>query len=336
MKKNLFLLFAFLAIVACTDDVNEVTENKPPQADFEIFDGIDEMKFVDKSTDPEDDPLTFQWSVESDLFSLSEENMSASSILLTYFSLDVEVTLKVSDALLEDSITKTISLPKLNETRRIGLGAELSGGKSNNVDYDWYFDQGNTGAFSFVNCGPSSVSMAIKWTDETFDRTPEDARNTFRPNGGWWNTNDITSYLDRFNVSNYTTFLYDIDIVKEEIDKGNIAILCLEMYYISPQKKNHWHVDKFYSANTKEWGHFIVVKGYKLVDNQILYEVYDPYNFDKTYSDGQTKGVDRYYRGGDLNEATNKWWDYAIVVTRAKSNVPKGVDTSKIIHKSGR
>jgi len=120
MKKNLFLLFAFLAIVACTDDVNEVTENKPPQADFEIFDGIDEMKFVDKSTDPEDDPLTFQWSVESDLFSLSEENMSASSILLTYFSLDVEVTLKVSDALLEDSITKTISLPKLNETRRIG------------------------------------------------------------------------------------------------------------------------------------------------------------------------------------------------------------------------
>jgi len=336
MKKNVFLLFAFLAIVACSDDVDEVTENKPPQADFEIIDGIDEMKFVNTSTDPENDPLIFQWSVESDLVFLSEENLSSSSIFLTDFSLDVEVTLTVRDALLMDSVTKIISLPKLNETRRIGLGAELSGGKSNNVDYDWYFDQGNSGTYSYVNCGPSSVTMAIKWTDESFTGTPEDARSTFRPNGGWWYTDDITAYLNQYNVSNYTILLSDIDVVKEEIDKGNIAILCLDMYYVSPQEKKHWHVDKFYSANTKEWGHFIVVKGYKLVDNKIFYEVYDPYNFDKTYSDGQAKGVDRYYRGHDLNEATNKWWDYAIVVTRAKSNFPKGIDTGKIIHKSGR
>ncbi len=49
----------------------------------------------------------------------------------------------------------------------------------NNREYDWFIDQGNTGEHSNSNCGPASVVMAMKWRDEDFEGTVEEAREKF-------------------------------------------------------------------------------------------------------------------------------------------------------------
>jgi hypothetical protein len=331
------LLFGMLGILfSCTEDSEE--KNSIPEVDFNYNIEIDEIKLTDISTDLDGDPLTCTWSTESKLINLS--NTSGHSTLFALSELNQEqkldVTLTVNDTEHESSITKTITIPKFTKTRKIGLGGKVTEEKSNNVDYDWYFDQSKTGEHAAVNCGPTTVTMAIKWAQESFSSTPEDARELYKPEGGWWSTNDIIPYLDDNKVSNYTIALSSIGKVKEELDEGNIVIICLDMYYISNQKKNKWHVDKFYTTNAKDWGHFILAKGYKVVDGNVFYEVYDPNGYGKMYSNGSYKGINRYYRAEDLDKATNIWWDNAIVVTRNKTKAKKGIDPATIVHQIGR
>ena len=108
------------------------------------------------------------------------------------------------------------------------------------------------------------------------------------------------------------------------------------MYYVRKQQKDQWHTDKFYTANTKAWGHFIMVRGYKKVDDKYFYEVYDPNSYGKSYPGGYLKGIDRFYRSQDLDSAVSNWWNYAIIVSRTTiKDTEEGVDINKIIHKPG-
>ncbi|HCW09139.1 MAG TPA: hypothetical protein DGG95_17420, partial [Cytophagales bacterium] len=227
-------------------------------------------------------------------------------------------------------------------SKAYGLGNTITKQVSNNDSYQWHFDQGNSGIYSGVNCGPTSVTMVIKWAEESFDKTPQDARNTYRSSGGWWYTSDIINYLNMYSVSNYTISLTNINLLKDKIDNGHIVILCLDMYFVNAQTNNAYHVDKFYNASTQGWGHFIVIKGYWEVDGNTFFEAYDPFTFGVTYNDNSLKGENRYYRASNLDEATNHWWDYAIVITRPGSPTnqfkkdPNVVDTRVIAHRSGR
>lgn len=201
-----------------------------------------------------------------------------------------------------------------------GLGGFQKSSVSNNRDYNWYLDQSVTGKYSGVNCGPTSTTMAAKWANNTFAKTPEDARSAYRPEGGWWYTSDIDAYLTNNNIQHYFINLGNSiagsgEIMLDQLNDGNILILCLDMYYISNGTDLTWHVDKFYSTNAEDWGHFIVVKGYKVVDGQLFIECYDPYCYNKKYNDGGFKGKDRYYRNNDLYKATSIWWNYAIVIS---------------------
>ncbi|MGZ2371028.1 hypothetical protein ACXR6G_14710 [Ancylomarina sp. YFZ004] len=336
MKKTILLLSLSAIMFSCTDDTEE--DNSVPNVDFKYEVEIDEIKISYNSNNIDGDLLTYEWSTESELVKLADV-----SDVSTYFELsesnqeqNIDITLTVSDVESENSRTKTISIPKFTETRKIGLGAKLTQEKSNDVDYGWYFDQAKTGKHAGVNCGPTSVTMAIKWANKSFSNTPEDARSKYRSQGGWWYTDDIINYLDLNNISNYTIKLPTINKVKDELDKGNILIICLDMYYISNQKKANWHVDKFYTTQTKDWGHFIIAKGYKVVDGKVFYEIYDPNGYGNKYSGGSNKGEGRYYRAEDLDKATNIWWDHAIVVTRNKTKTKEGVDPTTIVHQKGR
>ena len=95
-----------------------------------------------------------------------------------------------------------------------GLGENLTAEHSNDVGYEWYIDQGNTGQHAHENCGPACATMAIKWVDPTFTGITEDARNTYLPEGGQWHTSDIRNYLNDYNISNYVTTLSDADDLK--------------------------------------------------------------------------------------------------------------------------
>lgn len=327
-----------VVLLGCGDKENPV--NSPPVASFEFSDGLDRI-LVDGqvSTDKDGDPLTFQWSASNGqvVFDNTTSGESFFKIPAGSSGMDVAVTLKVSDGKSENVTTKTIEVPAFSLVRSYGLGKMLGSEVNNNVDYDWYIDQSNTGQHSLLNCGPSSVTMAIKWFDQSFSGTAEEARDTYHASGGWWYTQDIIAYLNKFNVYNRTIHLDNISNIKEEIDAGNVLILCLDMFYVEYTKDPEYHVNKFYTTNGAGWGHFIVIKGYKTVDGTLFYEAYDPYSFNQSFEAGGLKGKDRYYSSANLKSATDVWWPYAIVIERTETpGGRRGVDVNQIIHMPGR
>jgi hypothetical protein len=313
--------------------------DEAPVSTMIIDDGIDRI-ILDGSAskDPDGDPISFKWSSTTPGIVIEDASLSQAYFKIPEGNgMDATITLTVKDGGTSHSSEQIIPVPAWSKQRAYGLGLELNAEADNSAAYEWYLDQQNTGAFSLVNCGPTSVTMAIKWFNESFSKTPLDARNTYYPEGGWWYTNNMIDYLTNHGVTNYTVQLADMNVLKEEIDNGNIVILCLDMYYVTYSASDDHRYDKFYPTSSKEWGHFIVVKGYKKVDNKLYFEIYDPYSFGKKYDDLTLKGRNRYYRDTDLDIATHNWWPYAIVVTKEESQGGrKAVNTSAIKHMPGR
>ncbi|HAS73074.1 MAG TPA: hypothetical protein DCS67_02900 [Clostridiales bacterium UBA8960] len=192
-----------------------------------------------------------------------------------------------------------------------GLGKKLIDYVSNDRAYDWYIDQGNTGSHSGANCGPSSVAMAAKWVDESFDKTAEDARKKFRPLGGWWYGDDIEGCLDYFKVDYTLIYLENAYTLMSIIDSGKIAIVNNSMSYIPLVTGETSRVNRFYTFDS---GHYFIVKGYVKVDTKTYFEVYDPNNWDMTYSDGTEMGKNRYYDSESLMKSIENWYPYAVMI----------------------
>lgn len=311
--------------------------NNIPVADFTVNEGLDEITLTDKSIDEDGDSLTYQWKTDSKKIILSNTTLPETffRIPLLENPIDITIELKVSDNKDETVVQKIVTIPLLTEARSFGLGMKSNQEVDNDAKYDWYIDQMNTGPHSLLNCGPTSVTMAIKWADSLFTGTPQDARGMYHPNGGWWYTNNIIDYLNHHSVNNFVVALDGMSVVTSEIDKGNIAILCLDMYFIRDENKGRWHIDKFYRTDGTGWGHFIVVKGYRVVDNTLFLEAYDPYGFGRAYNDGAPKGKNRYYREAEIEHSTGIWWNYAIIVSRDKGKGVGALDPSTIVHQHG-
>lgn len=339
MRCFISLTIVFLLLASCSKENDEVAINSNPKADFKFSDEIDHFTLTSNAISPNGDVLTYKWVSFCDTVKIANPNLCNTYFNLPSLKTSQQLNIKfvVSNGYSSDFIVKTITLPPKSIERVYGLGCVLEKGQSNNVNHAWYYDQGNTGPYSNVNCGPTSVTMAIKWANANFNKTPEDARKTYRPTGGWWYTSDIINYLNGHSIANYIINIDHINTIQSQLDLGNIAILCLDMYYIRAQKQEKWHVDKFYNTPNTGWGHFIVIKGYKIVDNKVYYEAYDPYSYGKKYWDGSIKGENRYYRSEDLNNAVLNWWKYAIIVSKNKSKFSySSVVISKIKHKPGR
>jgi hypothetical protein len=207
-----------------------------------------------------------------------------------------------------------------------GLGSTLQAELSLNKTYSWYIDQYTTGTYWSVNCGPTSTTMSIKWADPTFSKTPLDARNTYRSTGGWWYTTDVVNYLTKYGINwRYTSLPDEYQTMLSYLGKGEILILCLDNYYLTYNSNSVQHVGKYYTVSGAGSGHFIVIKGYKIVDSKVYFEAYDPWSIGATYADGSgLKGQDRYYTSANLSQATTIWWDYAIIIA------PKGKQVTAI------
>ena len=197
------------------------------------------------------------------------------------------------------------------------LGIFLKKAVSNNRDYEWYFDQWNTGIYSSINCGPTCAAMAIKWADSTYTKTPEDLRNEIKPYGGGWEDTDLNKCISQSGISFSEIILGNgedstRDILANRLDSGLIIILMLNMYYI---RTNSGGINTKVDGFTTGQGHFIVVKGYRELDNEFYFEVYDPASGGYTYSDGTPMGKNRYYRFEDIYHATSMWGNLGWVVT---------------------
>jgi len=208
-----------------------------------------------------------------------------------------------------------------------GLGEfQLESGFSNKA-YSWYIDQKSTGTYASANCGPTATTMTAKWSDPAYSKTSMDARAAYRSNGGWWYTPDIHSWMLDNNIPHRFIALSvnassTQALLKEKIDSGKIAILCVDMDKVRNGPTDERRIDKFYNT-TPDWGHFIVVKGYRKVNSEFFFELYDPNSWGAKYTTGEFKGLDRYYRTQDIYAATSIWWNYAIVISQkgAKSEM---------------
>ena len=206
--------------------------------------------------------------------------------------------------------------------------------------YDWYIDQADTGASASANCGPSSVTMGIKWYNQSFSKTAEDARNTYPRGGGWWYTSDIINYLNLYSVPNTTSSFTGTNQLMGLLSQSNLVILCISTAYLTLDTTSEYRVRRFYSF---AGGHFIVVKGYRKVDNAVFFEVYDPNNWHAVYADKTLKGRNRLYQAGELANAIINWWDYLIVIPPSSggggsakmSEWLKPVDPANIVHMWG-
>jgi len=339
-----FLPVVLWLALSCSEDEKiekaEPVDLFPPVANLYYYDRIDRILLDGStSTDAEQKNLTFEWSTSNENI-LIEGNRFAKA----YFKIppgaeetSVDITLKVSDLKHESVVSVSIPVPPLTQIRSYGLGKKLFHEEDNTALYPWYFDQANSGAYSNFNCGPASVTMAAKWANENFNNSVETARNYYPNGGGWWYTNDIINYLNLNNITNWTIPLTSTQVLKEEIDNDHIIILCLDMFYVTYTGEPEYRAHKFYVTSNPAWGHFIVLKGYKEIDNQIFFEVYDPYSWGNKYRDQTFKGMNRYYTASDLDMATQIWWDYAIVVSKGSSSGKhNAVDVDRIIHKPGR
>ena len=198
-----------------------------------------------------------------------------------------------------------------------GLVGAITAQKSLNRNYNFYFDEFDNSPFASINCGPAVCTMALKWADSTFNKTTASARTVIKPDGGWWDTGDISAYLSINGISSTTDTLINIDsLVKTSIDNNNPVIFCLDMFYVPYNEIGYQHTSKFYMTSAPAWGHFLLVKGYKQIGNTFYLETYDPYSDGEHYTaiSNNFRGQDRYYIDADIKIAASKWWAYAIVV----------------------
>lgn|GEM_PF-448708 len=206
-----------------------------------------------------------------------------------------------------------------------GLGHFISSSATDERNYNWYIDQSTSGNFAGINCGPASVTMAIKWADADFTKTALDARMKYEVSGGWWFTGDIEAYLSDNLIPHAIVALTDRSdstsaILKQELDNHQIIILCLDMNRVRAVSEDGYRIDKFYPT-TPNWGHFIVLKGYKITDGELFFEAYDPFSFGLINDDNTLKGMDRCYRYEDLAAACLTWWNYAFVIAKKGENL---------------
>lgn len=214
-----------------------------------------------------------------------------------------------------------------------GLIGNLIAEKSLNKSYNFYYDQFDGTIWSSVNCGPAVAAMAAKWADSTFNKTPGEARQVYEPDGGEWSTRNIFDYLrdDNVDMEQYPTNNLD-SLVKANIDKGQPIIFCLDIYYVSVDNLTYHHVNKYYPSIQPGTGHFILVKGYKQMQNGFYLEVYDPWSQHLEYYPSiiphEPFGQDRYYLDTDIKKATDVWDATAYVIALKGKKVTNSLNIS--------
>lgn len=212
-------------------------------------------------------------------------------------------------------------------TARYGMGNFLTASWSNNgtAPGGFYMQQQHTGPYSEVNCGPACANMALKWREPSYTGTVEDARNTAVHSeidgSTWWYPRDVYNFLQcngvdayywDFSRASYGDF---VTTTCDLLEEGNLCIVCLNNGNISEQTAldKEYHTGRYYTGGV---GHFILIKGYRVVNGVTWLECHDPWGVDLKYSDGSYYGANRYYLASEV--ATTIDWNYWTVVVPGK------------------
>lgn len=178
----------------------------------------------------------------------------------------------------------------------------------------WYRYQGEPTSYDargnqVVNCGPTSVAMAIQYARST--AVPiRDIRAFVGKDKRYTDWRDVSRSLDEWGVS-YRSSIYNARALRDAISRGNIAIVALNMDRISlgadvdgRSTDPSLRTGRYETAADAHW---IVVKG--VTPDGEYFEVYDgnvwggPGDARYWYADGTPKGLDRLYRASEVERA---------------------------------
>lgn len=233
------------------------------------------------------------------------------------------VLMTVSNADYSQKQRWTINVTNNDYTVKYGMGSFLTywwtNGGSDPASF--YFQQQHTGAYESDNCGPACAAMACKWLDPTYTGTVEQARNyaiNSAYGGVWWYPDDILFYIwDTVNSNTYwwdfrgATYQGYVNTVINHLEAGELVISCLNMKNVSEQyfKNRGYRAECYYNGNQ---GHYLLIKGYRIVDGVVWFEVNDPWGMDMKYDDGTPCGANRFYRA--LEVATSIEWNWETIM----------------------
>lgn len=197
-----------------------------------------------------------------------------------------------------------------------GFGNEEYDYSSSERNYDWYYDQYSTGEYSYMNCGPTCVQMAAKWQNENSTCTAEKLRNSNLNNGNGYYYFQMKEFLTNYGVK-YTQVSLNyhvemLDTIQKVIERGSIIIAGIMTGFLTWNKDKKQKIGLFYSGNGP---HFIIIKGIRKVDNDVLLEIYDPIGSAK-YFNSQPMGRNRHVKGYELYKAISSYENGKILVIK--------------------
>lgn len=336
MKKIYHYLLATmvtLAMVGCSDD----EEYHYIETDFKSF-AIQGYENASVNIDKPNRTITVKLPAEATsgnnltpVFTVSEgAQVSMNREVLTSGSKQIDfngtVMMTVSDATYTSKTRWKINVTNNDYTSRYGLGSFLTASWSNDgggAD-GFYMQQQHTGSFSNDNCGPTCAAMAAKWSIAGWNGSVEEARNYRKysviDGGTWWYPRDLFDYIwDRGNHNIYwwdftgASYQGYVNTIIKRLEEGCLCISCLNMGNVREQTNKELRCDKYYTSGN---GHYLLIKGYRIVDGVVWFEVHDPWGLDLKYDDGTYFGANRYYRALEV-AYTIDWNIWTIVVPKA-------------------
>jgi len=189
-----------------------------------------------------------------------------------------------------------------------------------NRDFDWYINQLGTGTDEYINCGPASAVMAALWYFYgDFHVSVEETRNTVPEilNQHWF-YRDIVAFLQDHNVDITISFYATLENMINWLNEGRIIIANIRAGDISHGDRGSG-IGRFYSFNG---GHFVILKGFYVVDDVLYFEVYDPLTMNDFYDDGYPMGKNRLYRADEVAWSVDSWGEGQAIIINNPGQPP--------------
>ena len=172
----------------------------------------------------------------------------------------------------------------------------------NDRPYEWYISQDDTGPYSAVNCMPTSVTMALRWQDSTFDIPVEKVRERVDPTGtGGWTLYQAQEALDaygaRYDVLTFTESAQEnLGAMLQALDAGGL-LFCM-----------------MHEGDTEMDGHCMLVYGYRRTGDDLWFYVQDPGLIGAKDVYGQPEGKARELEAHYAQWITARWTSQVFVL----------------------
>lgn len=129
----------------------------------------------------------------------------------------------------------------------------------NERPYDWYVNQRETGEYSFNNCMPSCVEMALRYQGLSQIPSAEKLRADNPLDGLGWNDVLAENVMRQYGLQFTDSFDINLETMLDYLDKGNV----LYVMYWDP---------------IVEYGHSVIIKGYWKRGDSVEFIIADPNN----------------------------------------------------------